>query len=112
MTKEKRTGHTVQKVNGFVFKVAYSLIRFYCFLCGVRVRTVNKVGKPENPSIILCNHGSFVDFVFVATLLGKYKPNFIIPKTMNEKIIWLLHHGDLKLKEKLTNKIDVKNPLF
>ena len=39
----------------------------------------------------------------------KYKPNFIIPKTMNEKIIWLLHHGDLKLKEKLTDKIEVKN---
>ncbi len=94
MTKEKKTANTVQKVNSFVFVIAYFLIRSYCFLCGVRVKTVNKVGKPENPSIILCNHGSFVDFVFAATLLGKYKPNFIIARLYfyNKYLRWLLAH--------------------
>lgn len=53
----------------------------------------------------------FHDFFFdwQRQYILKYKPNFIIPKTMNEKIVWLLHHGDLRVKEKLTNKIDVKN---
>ena len=47
------------------------------FLCGVRLKTTNKVGRPETPSIVLCNHGSAIDFVCAAALLGKYKPNLI-----------------------------------
>lgn len=66
--------------------------------------------KKKKNSFITNSIVSFHDFFFEKQrerILG-YKPNFIIPKTMNEKIIWLLHHGDLSLKEKLTNKIEVK----
>lgn len=92
MKKEKNNKNTVQKVNGFVFGVAYSLIRIYCFLCGVHVKISDKVGEPERPSVILCNHGSFIDFVYVATLLKKYKPNFIIARLYfyNKYARWLL----------------------
>lgn len=38
-----------------------------------------------------------------------YEPNLITPKTMNEKILWLIDQGDLELKTKLTDKIRVKN---
>ena len=37
-----------------------------------------------------------------------YKPNLIMPKTMCEKILWLMTHGDLSLKTLLTDKIEVK----
>ena len=96
MTKEKKKGsiqkNTVQKVNGFVFGVAYSLIRIYCWLCGVHVRITDKVGEPERPSVILCNHGSFIDFVYAAALLRKYKPHFIIARLYfyNKYSRWLL----------------------
>ncbi len=70
----------VQKVNGFVMNTVYFGVRFYLFLCGVKVKAVNKVGKPENPSIVLCNHGSFIDFIYAAVLLRKYKPNFIVAR--------------------------------
>ena len=91
MTKDKKD-NKVQKANGFVLGVVYYGIRIYCFLCGVRVKTVNKVGKLEKPSIVLCNHGSFVDFIFLAPLLRKYKPNFIIARLYfyNKYLRWIL----------------------
>ena len=78
MAKEKK--NTVQPVNGFVLGIVYFVLRLYFFICGVHVKAVNKVGKPQKPAIILCNHGSFVDFIFAAKLLRKYKPNFIIAR--------------------------------
>ena len=97
MTKDKEkhkcgSRNTVQKANGFVFGAVYYGIRIYCFLSGVRVKTVSKVGKLEKPSIVLCNHGSFVDFIFLAPLLRKYKPNFIIARLYfyNKYLRWIL----------------------
>ena len=49
-------------------------------LCGVKIKAVNKVGVPEKPSIILCNHGSFVDFLYAGMLVRKLKPHFIVAR--------------------------------
>ena len=87
---KKRAGsgkNTVRKTNGFVLGIVYSALRLYYALCGIRVKITNRVGRPEAPSIILCNHGSFIDFIFAAALLRKYKPNFIIAR--------LYFYGDL-----------------
>ena len=70
--KKAISPNKVQPVNGFVMNLLYYGVRFYLFLCGVRLKTVNKIGKPEAPSIILCNHGSFIDFIYAAALLRKY----------------------------------------
>ena len=75
-----KSKNQVRKVNGFLLGVVYTALRFYYFLCGVRVKPVNKVGTPERPAIILCNHGSFIDFIFAASLVGKHKPNFVIAR--------------------------------
>ena len=74
------TRNKVRLVNGFLITVLYVLVRFYLFLCGVRIKTVNKVGKPESPSIVLCNHGSFIDFIYAEALLRKQKPHFIVAR--------------------------------
>ncbi len=76
----KRQNNKVKDVNGLVLIIVFSLVRFYFFLSGIRVRLVNKIGKPEKPSIILCTHGSFIDFIYAASLIGKYKPNFIVAR--------------------------------
>lgn len=83
---------TVQKPNGFVLGIAYAALRVYCFLCGVHMKAVNRVGKPENPSVILCSHGSFIDFIFAAKLLRRFKPNFIIARLYfyDRTLRWLL----------------------
>ncbi len=78
--RNKPPKQAVRKPNGFVYFTAYHILRFYCFLCGVRIKSVNKVGVPEKPGIVLCNHGSFIDFIFAATLVRKYKPNFVMAR--------------------------------
>lgn len=93
-TRKSMPQNTVQPVNKAVLGVALCALRLWCFLCGVRVKTVNRVGTPEGPAIILCNHGSFVDFIFAATLLKKYRPNFIIARLYfyDKRVRWLLRN--------------------
>lgn len=67
----------VRNVNRFVMDSLYFATRLWLFICGVRVKLVNKVGTPETPSIVLCNHGSFIDFIYAAALLRKSRPHFI-----------------------------------
>ena len=88
----KAPKNTVQPVNGFLMNVLYYGARFYLFLCGVRIRTVNKVGRPEKPSIVLCNHGSFIDFIYAAALLRRDKPHFIVARLYfyHKLLGWLL----------------------
>lgn len=74
------TKNNVRKPNGFVLNLLYFTIRFYYLLCGVHIKAVNKVGRPQGPAIILCNHGSFIDFIFSAALLRKYSPNFVVAR--------------------------------
>ena len=83
---------TVQEPNGFVLGTIYTVLRLYYFLCGVHMKGINKAGKPEGPAIVLCSHGSFIDFIFAAKLLRKYKPNFIIARLyFYDRILrWLL----------------------
>lgn len=91
-TKHKNTSNKVQTVNRFWMTVLYWGVRFWIFLSGVRIRTVNKVGKPSKPAIVLCNHGSFIDFIYAAALLRKCKPHFIVARLYfyNSALRWLL----------------------
>lgn len=91
--KNKKTKTTkVQDANGFIMDVAYFAVRIYLIFAGVRLKTVNKVGKPEKPSIVLCNHGSFIDFIYAGTLLRKSRPNFIAARLYfyHKYLGWLL----------------------
>lgn len=82
----------VKPVNSFAMSILYYAFRFYIFLCGVKLKTTNKVGKLEAPSIVLCNHGSFIDFIYAAALLRKYKPHFIVARLYfyHSVLRWLL----------------------
>ena len=84
--------NTVKKPDGFVLGVLYFSMRFYYFLCGVRIKAVNKVGRLKKPAIVLCNHGSFIDFIFAAALIRKDKPNFVIARLYfyDRTLRWLL----------------------
>ena len=82
----------VREPNRFVMSFAYCAIRLWLFFCGVRIHAVNKVGIPDKPSITLCNHGSFIDFIFASTLVRKFRPNFIVSRLYfyNTCLGWLL----------------------
>ena len=88
------TQNKVQPINGFLMTVLYYGVRFYLILSGVKVKTVNKIGKPENPAIVLCNHGSFMDFIYAGVLLRKYRPHFIAARLYfyHSALNWLLRN--------------------
>lgn len=72
---------TVEPCKKWLLIPLYSVIRLYFRLKGIRLRSVNKIGKvPEKPSIVLCNHGSFIDFLFAESLLLKVTPNFVVAR--------------------------------
>jgi len=80
-TEQKGFARTrVRTPNRFVMDTAYCAIRLWLFVCGVRIRATNRVGVPDKPSIILCNHGSFIDFIFASVLVRKFRPNFIVSR--------------------------------
>ena len=82
----------VQPANSFVMTVLYWGIRFWLLLSGVRIKATNKVGTLKGPAIVLCNHGSFMDFIYAAVLLRKYKPHFITARLYfyHDVLGWLL----------------------
>ncbi len=72
---------TVKKCNPFLLAIVYNSLRFYYRLCGIKISATNKYGKEiESPSIVLCNHGSFIDFIYAERLIRKKKPNFIVAR--------------------------------
>ena len=79
--KEKRpAAFKVQKVNRFAMSILYHAIRSALRFAGVRLHTYDHVGKLETPAIVLCNHGSFVDFIYAAALLRKQNPHFVVAR--------------------------------
>lgn len=72
---------TVKKYSPILLTIAYAISRIVFFVRGVRVRYTNKLGKDvELPSIVLCNHGSFVDFAYAGSLIRKKAPNFVVAR--------------------------------
>ena len=95
MKRENRTKNNtaVQKENGFLLMTLYSALRVYYHLCGIRIRGVNKCGRmPEKPSIVLCNHGAFIDFIYAESLLIKSRPHFVVARLYfyHKLLGWLL----------------------
>lgn len=71
----------VRKGNGLLRKFLYAVVRVFYYVRGVRVRTANRCGGlPEGPSIVLCNHGSFIDFYYAERLLHKRHPHFVVAR--------------------------------
>lgn len=106
---KKHNKGSVQRVNTFFMNVLYFGVRVYLMLCGVKIRSVNKIGKPESPSIVLCNHGSFIDFIYAAALLRRHKPHFIVARLYFYHTVlgWLLRKVGAFPKSMFT--MDVEN---
>jgi len=78
--ESKKGRNAVQPVDPLVLNLVYFGARCYMLLCGVKIKRVNKVGRPEAPAIVLCNHGSFIDFIYAAALLRRDRPHFIVAR--------------------------------
>lgn len=59
----------------------YHLVALYFRLQGIKLVTKNKLdGELEEPSIVLCNHGSFIDFYYAESLMLSKMPSFIVAR--------------------------------
>ncbi len=68
-TVAKKYNPFLYRVCAFFAKIAYGL--------KLKIRLENKVGKLEKPALVICNHGSFIDFVYAAQIIKKSNPHFI-----------------------------------
>lgn len=99
----------VQKCSPFVIDTAYIISKIALFFKGVKVKYTNKVGgEIENPSIVLSNHGSFLDFVFAGTLIRKKRPNFIVARLYFYKKLYakIMRKGGCFPKSMFTSDLD------
>lgn len=78
--KEPYSSKTVvKKYSSFKLAVLYVLFRIYS-LGKFKFKMTKKVEKVERPSIVLCNHGAFIDFCYAGSLIRKESPNFIVAR--------------------------------
>ena len=78
--KRRSTPHSTKTVAKRYNPILYRLIVYFgrfAFTTRLRIRLRKKVKKIEKPSIVICNHGSFIDFVYAAQLAAKSNPHFI-----------------------------------
>ena len=62
-----------RRPNRFLLFIADYISRLIYFR-KVKVSFKNNVGRLEHPSIVLCNHGSFIDFVYAGRMLRATAP--------------------------------------
>ena len=59
----------------------YAIARCHLAARGVRLRLIDKThGHLQTPCVVLCNHGSFFDFVYAGALMRKYSPHFVVAR--------------------------------
>ena len=95
MSKEHKNHSktTVRPCNRLLLPVLFGSLRLYYYLRGVRVKkTVACDGQPKGPAIVLCNHGSFIDFIYAGCLVYQSRPHFIVARLyFYHKILgWML----------------------
>ena len=76
MKKRNQKDTHVRKADRVVLALA-AFCTMLMFDRKIKICFKNNVGEIQNPAIVLCNHGSFVDFVYAGRMLRKYRPNFI-----------------------------------
>lgn len=78
--KEPYSSKTVvRKYSSFKLTLLYVLFRIYSF-GRFKFKMKKKVDKVAHPSIVLCNHGAFIDFCYAGSLIRKESPNFIVAR--------------------------------
>ena len=66
----------VRKPNKFLYTLFTFAFDIYLFFT-VKVKFKNLAGKLEKPSVVIVNHGSFIDFMYSMKFLRKYYPHIV-----------------------------------
>lgn len=78
MAKPYSSKTKVRKGNPVMLYLFYFGARVGYFFAGIHIKSTNRLKKKvKGPAIVLCNHGSFIDFLYAETLLLKSQPHFV-----------------------------------
>ncbi len=102
------TSRTVaKKYNPFIYRTA-AFISGIIFGIKLKIRYTKKVKDLDKPCVVLCNHGSFVDFLFAGQLIKKARPHFITARLYfyNKKAAWLLRNVGCFPKSMFTSDLE------
>ncbi len=70
---------TVKQYKSRKLKLPYRISRI--LLAGkVKVKYIRKVKELDHPCVVLCNHGSFIDFAYAGAMLKEHSPNFVVAR--------------------------------
>lgn len=97
----------VKKYNPFIYRVcAIGAKILFAFKLKIRLKTTVK--DIEKPSIVLCNHGSFVDFLYAGQWIKKKNPHFITARMYfyNKRLGNILRSVGCFPKSMFTSDID------
>lgn len=88
---KERNANAPKKPNRVLLAILGTASRMV-FSTKIKIRLKNNVGLLEKPSIVLCNHGSFIDFVFAGCILLKNRPNIVSARLYfyHKKLGWLM----------------------
>lgn len=71
------SSHTVaKKYNPWLYNLA-TFFGGMAYASKLKIRFNKQVERLEKPSIVICNHGSFIDFVYAGQMIRKTRPHFI-----------------------------------
>ena len=92
-------------------KPAWSTVVFgsrFIFDRKIKVKLKNEVGKIEGPAIVLCNHGSFIDFAYAGRILQKSRPHFVVARLYfyHKHLGQLIRHFGCIPKSMFTNDVE------
>jgi 1-acyl-sn-glycerol-3-phosphate acyltransferase len=79
--KSKAPTNRVQAYPARRLTLPYAAARSVLALRGVKLRLTDGTGgKLTPPCVVLCNHGSFIDFIYAGALLRKHAPHFVVAR--------------------------------
>lgn len=104
---QEKAKNKVGNYNGFVFNGVGTFFLWW-IKTKIKIKLKNNVGKLDKPCIVLCNHGSFYDFVYAGKLLKKYRPHFVVARMyfQDKKLGWVVSRTGAFPKSLLTTDVD------
>ena len=87
---QEKEKNRVGNYNPFIYGIASRFI-YARLKSKVKMVVRKEIKKLDKPCIVLCNHGSFYDFVFAGKLIQKEQPHFIVARMYfhHKKVGWL-----------------------
>lgn len=92
-------------------KLAWGTVVFgsrFVFDGKIKVQFKNELGKIQGPAIVLCNHGSFIDFVYTGRMLRKSRPHYVVARLYfyHKWLGKILHHFGCIPKSMFSTDVD------